>query len=109
MCCAVEAALGTSPCCVKSCHDDTKKEPKEDACSVVEDGHYQPSLSNIKIAPSLTYMCACCLCVRAIESDGPDARAVYVAEITRPRDWVPTWQFERRAAAPAHAPDSLIA
>lgn len=108
MCCALEAAAGVSPSCMEKCDTDSKSDAK-DACSMVENGHYQSSVPSVRIAPPLTDLCTCLLCVRAVVSEPQTARAVYLAKMTRERDWVPIWQFERRAAAPAHAPDSLTA
>ena len=108
LCCAVEAAGWEVLCSNESCHEG---EPGEvlDGCSVVEEGGYQSAVSNLKVAPPTADLCACLICLRALELGLEAQRAVVVAETTRPRDWVPIWQFERRAAAPAHAPDSLIA
>ena len=60
-------------------------------------------------APDL-FVCVCQLCLHQIQLDAtrelvPSSAALYA----RPRDWVPSWQFVRRAAPPSRAPTLLCA
>lgn len=81
-----------------------------DGCEIVEGGGYKVNNGAANIVAPQLVACACLICLNSAE-----LRLVQVAELSprddfeRPRDWVPTWQFERRAAAPAHAPDSFVA
>jgi hypothetical protein len=110
MCCALEAAGWEIMCSDDSCHEsDSAKTAAADGCNAVEDGAYQSAIPSLKVAPSFAALCVCFICIRPFEPELETEHALFVSEIARTRDWVPVWQFERRAAAPAHAPDSLIA
>jgi hypothetical protein len=109
MCCAFEAASGEALCPSASCHSEDEGDgATKDGCNVIEDGQYQPTVSTIKIAPPIADLCARVLCSHALKVEAEAQHLSVVAETSRPLDWVPVWQFERRAAALAHAPDSLI-
>lgn len=99
--------MGESCCSQGSCHDDSKT--PTDNCSLLEGGHYQGAVSLVKIAPAMVQKCACLICLRPVAPKAELNAVVFVTDIARPRDWIPIWQFERRAAAPAHAPDSSVA
>ena len=106
MCCALEAADLAVLCSDGTCHSDDAHAPL-DGCHVLESGDYQSVIPTLKTAPPATFVCACLLCLREIEPS-ENSGTQLIREPDRPRDWTVTWQFERRAAAPAHAPDSLI-
>lgn len=108
LCCALEAAGVQVICAGADCHETTDR-AANDGCNIVEDGAYNPALAPIKIAPPAIDVCACVICSRALEEPREMASGLVLAATERPRDWVPIWQFERRAAAPAHAPDAVIA
>lgn len=78
-----------------------------DACKEMENGSYKSSSDGIKAsAPQLLAVAGACLnlaSVNPIVAQPPPPSAV-----ERPFDWVPSWQFVRRAAPPARAP-ALIA
>jgi hypothetical protein len=106
MCCALEAAELKAPCTEGGCcQEEEGKIP--DVCDVLESGKFQNSGPSVKVEPPVSTVCACLICAREIALALQPREAVAEADTARPRDWVPTWQFERRAAAPAHAPDSL--
>lgn len=109
MCCALETAGLDALCSDASCHENGSGNETTGGCCVLEDGNYQSTVSTLKVAPSLTAHCVCFICVKSFAPELEIREAAVVSAIGRPRDWVPIWQFERRAAAPAHAPDSLIA
>ena len=109
MCCAIEAAGFDVLCSNDACHDSSPRKATNDGCCVVEDGNYQSTVSPVKVAPPLIAHCVCFICVKAFAPELEIREAAVVSEISRPCDWIPIWQFERRAAATAYAPDSLIA
>lgn len=108
MCCSLEAAGWDVLCSNVDCQKDSGQSAA-DGCDAVDAGLYQSSSPSVKIALTVATLCACATRLFAFERDFESRKAVCVAETTRTRDWIPVWQFERRAAAPAHAPDSLIA
>ena len=102
-------ALGiiTKTCAGVACSDVRSCEG--DACKEIESGSYKSSSDGVKVpAPQLLpFAGAICLIlapVNPIVVQPPPPSAV-----ERPFDWVPSWQFVRRAAPPARAPSSLIA
>ena len=107
LCCMAEAASEEAfSLCADRCGDDDGAEER-DSCALVEDGDYSSSISQLKVPAPAEAACLHILHVaRIADIASLDTTAVRAAEIRRPRDWVPIWQFERRAAAPAHAPDS---
>lgn len=110
LCCALEAAGAEVTCANESCHDTTDRS-NIDGCSVVEDGRYHPGVAAIKVAPvglDVPALSMSTLGLRASAHAAEVRHAAELADAERPRDWVPVWSFDRRAAAPAHAPDSLI-
>jgi hypothetical protein len=96
-------------CSNPDCHDSGSGNAAADGCNLIEEGNYNSAVASVKVMPRIAIVGACFICVREFAPDLATADAIFVSEIARPRDWVPIWQFERRAAAPAHAPDSLIA
>lgn len=78
-----------------------------DGCEIVESrGANLPATTKVSPPPLALYPCVICASVALPEQEPlPRVRA---DEFGRPPGWVTAWQFERRAAAPAHAPDSLI-
>jgi len=107
MCCALDAAGAESLCASETCHSPDKEKAPGDGCNVLESGDYQSVFSTTKVAPSATFICACLICLRADVEKSAEVVAVELAAIERPRNWTVRWHFERRAAALAHAPDSL--
>ena len=107
MCCALEAAGLEIVCSDGDCHSTDGSKSPPDGCQVIESGNYQSVIPTLKTAPRATLVCACLLCLREIEAPEISGIAV-IRESDRPRDWTVKWQFERRAAAPAHAPDLLM-
>lgn len=81
-----------------------------DGCKAVEDGQYRTDAKTLKAsAPDLAVV-ALLLCPQLVLAPSADDTGLTAKERRQVApDWVPAWQFERRAAAPAHAPDSLIA
>ncbi|AHF94796.1 hypothetical protein OPIT5_27295 [Opitutaceae bacterium TAV5] len=103
---AIEPAAQSDGC--KEC-DPAKPADPGAACKTVEGGHYHSAVSILKLSPQSTLLCVL-ICAPALSLDVDEIQQAAVLakeELRRPRDWLPVWQFERRAAAPAHAPDSL--
>ena len=106
MACALEAVGWDFMCSTPCCSDEADEKAPVTTCSVVENGGYVAATAAMKVSPTVVALCTCCICLRAPIAIPPEGGQL-VAETGRPHDWVPIWQFERRAAAPAHAPDSL--
>ena len=108
MACALEAVGWDFMCSTPCCGDEADEKAPVATCSVVENGHYVTAAASVKVSPTVVALCTGCICLRApMEPPTTGAARLLTGESQRPRDWVPVWQFERRAAAPAHAPDSL--
>lgn len=98
-------ASASAGCCSKQAAGCEK-----DGCKAVEDGQYRAGAGAVKTGapdalPQGSLLCAH-LRLALAESD---PRPTEKSRWHMAPDWVPAWQFERRAAAPAHAPDPLIA
>lgn len=92
----------TSSCC------DTDERCSHDGCGLVENGLIKTADASFKVpAPDLS-VCLCFLCVQLVLPAAPDAPAVPVTAAEHPLDWLPTWQFERRAAPPVRAPGCIV-
>jgi hypothetical protein len=83
-------------------------ETAADSCKTIEGSAYQASVAVIKVAPRLLAV-AESLPHLALLVPLADVEKARPPRPRRPEDWIPVWQFERRAAALAHAPDSLSA
>jgi hypothetical protein len=98
--CADEA--GATACADGDCADD--------GCATLEDGNYRSDNAAVTVSAPEFFVCFGFDFGDAVDCESEaDSRYTAGDPFARPREWVPTWQFERRAAAPAHAPDSLIA
>jgi hypothetical protein len=93
--------------CIESCHDKGPVGATHDGCDVVESGLYKSGANTIKVAPSVVTLCACLICLHTPELDIESGPGVATVDTVRPRDWVPAWHFERRAALSPRAP-SLV-
>jgi hypothetical protein len=103
------AAAGVFP---KTCdHDCAKGESgTQDGCGTVEDGAYKPSLDWVKVPAPALFATVGHLWAVLPQVGPPCATVISPREsFDRPRDWVSTWQFARRAAPPARAPTVLCA
>lgn len=80
-----------------------------DDCGTLEGGNYRSEVAPVKVSPQ--WFTCIFLLSDALVASQPEPDSTLAVADTRGRleDWVPSWQFERRAAAPAHAPDSLAA
>lgn len=107
MCCALEEVGLKEICSTDSCCDDDASAAK--ACCAVDSGGYHAENTTLKVQPRLVDLCACLVCTTAWDVSIETSRLVAAPGFARPADWLPNWQFERRAAAPAHAPDGLSA
>lgn len=110
LCCSAEAAIGDEfSLCGDDCADRSPEGGQRDGCALVEDGKYSGSVAVLKVSAgnAVAGTGSVILSLAVTPPQAPPAM-IRPAEPERPRDWVPTWQFERRAAAPAHAPDAVI-
>jgi hypothetical protein len=80
-----------------------------DGCATVEDGDYGFNHESLTIASPQTFTCFHLVCWSILPPRQGVPGGISLRRFQHPPEWVPVWQFERRAAAPAHAPDSSIA
>lgn len=86
---------------------DTDGGCSHDGCNLVETGLIKIASSSLKVpAPDLS-ACLCFLCVQLSLPDTLTAPISRVSAAEQPIDWLPTWQFVRRAAPLAQAPSLL--
>jgi hypothetical protein len=78
----------------------------DDGCQTIESGQFALSKSKLDLSllPALACVCVACFQHLAPPAPAPEISAVHQDE-TLPLQR--TWQFARRAALPARAPDSL--
>lgn len=88
-------------------HCDSDATCEVDVCDTVESGNYRTEFSPGKVSlPVLVdHVAGLHRLLYAPELDTGDTLLPRAQE-QGPPPWVPIWAFERRAAAPAHAPDS---
>ena len=81
-----------------------------DSCQVVEEPGYRAEVDTLDLAPPSFVACACMICVGWTDpARGPEIQEAPPEGWDRSRVWVPAWAFDRRAAAPAQAPNTPIA
>src|SRR5690242_5603283 len=78
---------------------------RNDVCSIVESASYRGEGDELTVSQPALTASVCNAWVNIARIIAPKFEAAPVNAVERPRDWVPGWSFERRAAAPAHAPD----
>lgn len=106
--CALEAMGLFGNTCADNC---APGQPcSKDDCGTVESGAYKPSVDTLKAPLPDLLACVCFLCSHLIQSDAARAPAILPGEsFDRPRDWVSTWHFVRRAAPSPRAPSLSLA
>lgn len=85
---------------------DTSTRCAHDGCNVIENGLIKPASEAKVLAPDLSG-CLCFICLQLAQPGMLDESALVVADPNDPLDWVPIWQFMRRAAPLARAPSLL--
>ena len=111
--CRMEALGLEFAACGETCHDDRAANDASasscaNACEVLESGFYKSGVDPVKVAAPL-WVAALFVCWQVPEPDSDAGRRSVSPDRGRTPEWVAQWQFVRRAAAPAHAPDSPIA
>jgi len=89
----------SSGCC------DPASSCSQDACQVVEAANYQSSNLTLKLLNPTLFVCSCMIWLQAADQISRAEPAMPVCTLEKARGWVPTWQFVRRTALPARAPD----
>lgn len=110
--CGLEAAgVLPSHCEQSEGSDDCAGEDScaQDGCKLLESGNYSGSVSAVKVVGPSLVTCFCLICLNSIPAAPDDGPKILVPLCERTLDWVPTWQFEHRAALPPGAPFSLVA
>lgn len=77
-----------------------------DSCASVEEAGYRAETRTLEIGAPVAVPCVCLTCLLRAAPAEPALVLTPPDPGQRPRDWVPSWVFVRRAAPPAHAPDS---
>ncbi len=86
---------------------ETASSCADDSCDMAEGNLVRTSVCTAKsFAPDLT-VCLCVLCSHLSLTELAEAPALAVSASEWPVDWLPSWQFLRRTALPARAPDCL--
>jgi hypothetical protein len=76
-----------------------------DGCETVEGGGYKLSGGTPKLSAPLLAVCVCLVFLDVAEPALESTVDVFFRSYgERPLDWVPSWQFVRRAASPPRAP-----
>lgn len=78
-----------------------------DGGSVAEGNLVKQSNEVIKVPMPSLAVCTCFLCLQLLTPQLAVEPTLAVAESDRPQDWVPVWQFVRRAAPLSRAPSHL--
>ena len=86
---------------------DTGGPCSHDGCSLVESGLTKPGTELSKLPAPAFFVLASFLCLQFSAPDSLSEPALVVADSEQPLDWVPAWQFVRRAAPLSRAP-SLV-
>lgn len=106
--CAMEATGLFAQTCSDNCA--TGASGARDGCGTVESGAYKPSVDTLKVPTPALLACASYLHSFLVSLAAAPTPVILPAEsFDRPRDWVSTWQFVRRAAPPSRAPTFLCA
>jgi hypothetical protein len=108
--CRMEALGLEFGACGQDCHGDRTPDGIPDAvcgeaCDLVESGLYKSGVEPLNVAPAAWFALNLFFAVQPATDTAIEPR-IYPADETRPRAWLRQWHFVRRAAAPAHAPDS---
>lgn len=80
-----------------------------DSCNELENGGYKPSSDGIKVAAPHLLAFACAIRLNLAPVDPTVAEISLLPTAESPLDWVPSWQFVRRAAPPSRAPSLIVA
>ncbi len=106
--CALEAVGLFSQTCADNCANG--ENGPTDGCGTVEDGAYKPSIDLVKVPAPALLATVGHLCAFLAHVEPPCVTIISPGEsFDRPRDWVSTWQFVRRAAPPSRAPTLSLA
>ena len=112
--CRLEALGMDFAACSASCHGETSSDHEDetaskDGCDLIENGFYKASVDAVKVPPPAAALCLGLLCLHVQKPEPDTGSLIAPVAAERPQEWVTQWTFVRRAAAPAHAPDSLFA
>jgi len=81
-----------------------------DACNELENGGFKPSSDSLTNVPAPQLLaCACAICLNLAPLNAAVAEVPSSSAAESPLDWVPSWQFIRRAALPSRAPSLMVA
>lgn len=103
--CLLESAKGGAI----QCEHSGKTPCAHDGCRTIESGSYKTDSGTAKLASPAVLAFAWLYWIAATpELDFGDAR-IADEELSRPLNWVPAWQFVRRAALSPRAPSLVLA
>lgn len=78
-----------------------------DGCRLIEGGSYKTDSGAVKLTPPSLLAFAYLHWIATAPEFAFSDVAIADEELSRPLNWVPAWQFVRRAAPPARAPSLL--
>lgn len=78
-----------------------------DGGSVIEGNLVKQNNDTIKVPMPSLIVCTCFLCLQLLTPQLAVEPTLAVAQSDHPQDWVPVWQFVRRAAPLSRAPSLL--
>ena len=107
--CALEAAGWLALTCPDTC-EKADAATTGDGCELVESGAYKATPDTLKVSAPALFVAFTEMFVEPVSGDPVGAPALLPDEaIERPREWVPTWHFVRRAAPAPRAPAVILA
>ena len=101
--CLLEAADGS----VMQCDHAANASCGHDGCEIVEGGGYKTNSGTVKLPPPSLLAFAWLDWIANAQEIELRGATIADEELSRPLNWVPSWQFVRRAAPPARAPSLL--
>ncbi len=105
--CALESVgilVGSEGCCPEGGVDCAG-----DKCEQLEKGLFKNSSDTVKVTAPQQLLCTCYLCLQLIQPELVAVADLSAACADHPQDWIPSWNFEHRAALPALAPSAALA
>ena len=78
------------------------------ACQMLENSPYKTVSNGQKVSAPDFVVCLGFLCARLSAPVFQEKLVAPVGAVESPRDWVPTWQFVRRAAPISRAPSLVV-
>lgn len=106
--CRIEVLPGTDlVACKDACHEagaDHADRSAADGCDLFENGLYKAASRTVQVAPPVALLDLFLIPAPRLDPVRDEGMVLSDEQRARPREWVPTWPFARRAAASPRAP-----